>query len=142
MKRLLLAAVLFFAPAAGAHAAAPVRMVIRDVLPPPARSLAAVSRFNLVGLHWQGAGSVEFRTLSLAGRWSAWEPAAPEAEDLPDGPPGSWRLGSPFWTGPSDRIEYRVHGRVRPNERPTTNATVSQLHVTKNASSTNEAPSA
>ena len=41
------------------------------------------ARFNLVGLHWRGAGTVQFRTRSLAGRWSGWREAAPEAEDGP-----------------------------------------------------------
>jgi len=76
------------------------------------------ARFDLVGLHWQGPGAVSFRTRSLEGRWSAWHQAAPEAEDLPN--PGSpearaarsWRLGNPWWTGPSDRIEYRLRGVV------------------------------
>ena len=76
------------------------------------------ARFNLVGLHWRGPGSVQFRTRSLAGRWSAWEAAAPEAEDQPDAGTaeraraGSWRLGNPWWVGPSDRIEYRLRGNV------------------------------
>src|SRR3972149_1123546 len=50
------------------------------------RALAAAtpSRVDLVGLHWQGPGAVSFRTRSLAGSWSAWREAAPEAEDLPD----------------------------------------------------------
>jgi hypothetical protein len=76
------------------------------------------SRFDLVGLHWQGAGSVRFRTRRIGGAWSAWHAAAPEAEDRPDrsssearGAAG-WRLGSPWWVGASDRIEYRLGGRV------------------------------
>src|SRR6266511_2080389 len=59
--------------------------------------------FDLVGLHWRGPGSVQFRTHSVGGRWSAWRVAAPEAEDLPDvdtaerrGARG-WRLGNPYW---------------------------------------------
>jgi hypothetical protein len=84
------------------------------------RALAAVSetrRFDLVGLHWRGSGSVEFRARSVAGVWSAWRTAAPEAEDLPnagsvEGRRTGWKLGSPWWTGPSDRIQYRLHGRV------------------------------
>ncbi len=76
-------------------------------------------RFTLAGLHWQGPGGVVFRTRSLGGRWSAWRPAAPEHEDGPD--PGSrearaaragWRIGNPWWVGPSDRIETRSIGRV------------------------------
>jgi hypothetical protein len=96
-------------------------MVVVDVPLHGDRSLAAASphaRFDLVGLHWQGSGAVLFRTRSLAGRWSPWHASAPEAEDLPN--PSShetrttagWRLGNPWWTGPSDRIEYRFRGRV------------------------------
>jgi len=85
------------------------------------RSLASgkpPTRFNLVGLHWRGPGSVQFRTRSVSGRWRAWEAAAPEAEDQPDAATGegvragSWRLGNPWWVGPSDRIDYRFRGRV------------------------------
>ena len=81
-------------------------------------SSSAPARFNLVGLHWRGPGTVEFRTRSLVGRWSGWETAAPEAEDQPDAGTderarkGSWRLGNPWWVGPSDRIEYRPRGKV------------------------------
>jgi N-acetylmuramoyl-L-alanine amidase len=98
-----------------------VTIVSRDVPLAGQRSLAsggAPARFNLVGLHWRGPGSVQFRTRSLAGRWSAWQDAAPEAEDQPDGGTAerarlsSWRLGNPWWVGPSNRIEYRTHGRV------------------------------
>jgi hypothetical protein len=78
---------------------------------------ASVGKFNLVGLHWQGSGTVLFRTHSTAGRWSGWRAAAPEAEDGPDGVrernrPG-WRIGNPFWTGPSNRLQVRTQGRVR-----------------------------
>ena len=78
---------------------------------------ASVARFNLVGLHWQGPGDVLFRTRSVAGRWSVWRSAAPEDEDGPDGGrersrPG-WRIGNPYWTGPSNRLQVRTQGRVR-----------------------------
>ena len=73
-------------------------------------------RFDLVGLHWRGSGSVSFRTRSLAGRWSSWHAAAPE-DDGPDAGTREprrrgWELGSPYWTGPSDRIQVRTFGRV------------------------------
>ena len=93
----------------------------RDVPLGAQRSLAAgqpSTRFNLVGLHWRGPGTVQFRTRSLAGRWSGWADAAPEAEDQPDAGTAerarlsSWRLGNPWWVGPSDRIEYRLRGKV------------------------------
>ena len=78
--------------------------------------LAATTRtsapFELVGLHWQGAGTVAFRTRSVGGRWSRWRPAAPEAEDLPDSGSGRWRIGNPYWVGRSDAIQYRTFGRV------------------------------
>ena len=77
----------------------------------------AVSRFTLAGIHWRGSGRVVFRTRSHDGRWSPWRAAAPEAEDGPD--PSSperaqdgWRMGNPWWTGESDRIQARVTGRV------------------------------
>ena len=96
-------------------------IVSRDVPLGGERALAssqAPDRFNLVGLHWRGPGSVQFRTRSLAGRWSAWHEAAPEAEDRPDAGTAerarrsSWRLGNPWWVGASDRIEYRLRGKV------------------------------
>jgi N-acetylmuramoyl-L-alanine amidase-like protein/flagellar hook capping protein FlgD len=79
----------------------------------------APSRFNLVGLHWQGSGKVLFRTHSVTGRWSAWQRAAPEDEDQPDRGTAEtrlrvgWRLGNPYWAGSSDRIGWRVIGNVR-----------------------------
>ena len=81
-------------------------------------SASAPSSFDLVGLHWRGTGTVQFRTRSTAGRWSAWEDAAPEAEDRPDAGTAErarangWRLGNPWWVGRSDRIEYRLRGKV------------------------------
>jgi hypothetical protein len=84
-----------------------------------ARHLAAAGRdsFDLVGVHWRGAGSVELRARSLSGRWSAWHVAAPEEDDAPDGGSAEntrrgWRLGSPWWVGASDRLEVRTRGRV------------------------------
>jgi N-acetylmuramoyl-L-alanine amidase len=96
-------------------------IVSRDVPLAGERSLAstgAPARFNLVGIHWRGAGSVQFRTRSMAGRWSGWVEAAPEAEDRPDkrsperATSRGWKLGNPWWVGPSDRIEYRTRGTV------------------------------
>ncbi|HWG56857.1 MAG TPA: peptidoglycan recognition protein, partial [Gaiellaceae bacterium] len=94
----------------------------RDVPLAGHRALAAAAappeRFNLVGLHWRGTGSVQFRTRSFAGRWSGWQDAAPEAEDRPDVGTAErarmrrWRLGNPWWVGPSNRIEYRTRGVV------------------------------
>jgi N-acetylmuramoyl-L-alanine amidase-like protein len=117
MKSLLVATLLFFAAPAAAFGGASLTM--REVPLHGGRTLAgATPRFDMVGLHWRGGGSVQFRTRSVGGKWSAWKRADPEAEDLPD--VGSsetraargWHVGNPYWTGTSDRIEYRLRGRV------------------------------
>ena len=111
MKFALAALIAFLAAPAAAFGEASITS--RDVPLRGERSLAATqARFDLVGLHWRGSGSVEFRTRSVAGTWSAWHDAAPEAEDLPDGGGGPWRIGNPYWTGASEAIAYRLHGRV------------------------------
>jgi hypothetical protein len=116
----LLLAVIAAALVAPAVAHAEVTVSAREV-PLHGRSLAAGAApgvFDLVGLHWRGSGSVEFRTRSASGGWSAWRTAAPEAEDLPDAgsaetrATSGWRLGSPYWVGDSTAIRYRLHGRV------------------------------
>ncbi len=115
--RIALLCLLAFPALARAEAAT---ITSREVPLQGARALAAAapSRFDLVGLHWQGPGTVSFRTRSLAGRWSVWRQAAPEAEDLPDArSPESlgrrgWRLGNPWWTGPANAIQYRLAGNV------------------------------
>jgi hypothetical protein len=97
-----------------------VSLTMREVPLHGERTLAAAQpvRFDMVGLHWQGTGSVDFRTRSVGRRWSSWRRAAPEAEDLPDASTaesaasGAWHLGNPYWVGASDRIAYRLHGRV------------------------------
>ena len=110
-------ALAFSAPALAADAT----IVSRDVPLHGERVLMSrtpPARFNLVGLHWRGSGTVLFRTRSLGGGWSGWREAAPEAEDRPDAGTaeraraGTWRLGNPWWVGASDRIEYRLRGRV------------------------------
>jgi hypothetical protein len=74
--------------------------------------------FEMVGLHWRGSGEVWFRTARERGAWSAWRHARPEEEDQPDraSPEGDreagWKLGNPYWTGPSRFIQYRLAGRV------------------------------
>jgi len=81
----------------------------RDV-PLGARTLSSRSetpRFNLVGLHWRGSGTVLFRTRSLAGAWSRWRET--EAENRGR---GGWLLSAPVWTGASDRIQYRRVGEI------------------------------
>ena len=57
-----------------------------------------------------------FRTRSPGGRWGRWQPAAPEADDLPnrgvENRRRGWHLGSPYWTGSADALQYRTVGRV------------------------------
>jgi hypothetical protein len=120
MLRLLAPVLLALVLAAPAQAGV-AQIVTQDVALAGSRAPASagerVPRFNLVGLHWQGTGSVEFRTRAAGGRWSEWRPAAPEDEDRPDAISGEtsapgWNLGNPYWTGASDGIEYRLHGQV------------------------------
>jgi N-acetylmuramoyl-L-alanine amidase len=119
MRILIAVAFVFFAAPAAAFAGTTLTM--REVPLHGERTLVSASaprEFDMVGLHWRGSGSVQFHTRSLSGKWSAWRVAAPEGEDLPD--LGSaetvatrgWRLGNPYWTGPSNRIAYRLHGQV------------------------------
>ncbi len=119
--RVLCLTLLFAAVCPAAAFAEQTTIVSRDVQLAGTRSLAqgkAPARFNLVGVHWRGSGSVLFRTRSLGGKWGEWVEAAPEAEDLPDvgtserTPRRNWRLGNPWWVGTSTSIEYRTRGRV------------------------------
>ena len=118
VRTVCIAALFLLAGPAAALAAGP-SITHRDVSF-DGRSTAALSGatkpFDMLGVHWRGAGAVEFRTRSLAGTWSAWHRAAPEAEDLPDAGRekrrAGWHLGNPWWTGWSDRFELRTHGRV------------------------------
>ena len=96
------------APAVAHGAVPPVQMVVRDVPLHSARSLAtATPHFNLVGLHWQGSGTPQYRTRSLSGRWGPWF-----SGDDDWGRIGIWRRGNPDWVGASNAIEVRRLGRV------------------------------
>jgi N-acetylmuramoyl-L-alanine amidase len=115
-------ALLALAAAPSVARAQEATLVTREVPLAAGRTLAstrAPERFDLVGLHWQGPGRVFFRTRSLSGRWSGWRVGAPEAEDAPDpgtaerARQGRWKLGNPYWTGPSNRLQYRLRGHVK-----------------------------
>ncbi len=100
------------------------------------RTLSAsgrVTSFQLVGIHWRGPGTLDFRTLGANGRWSAWQPVVEDDGDAPD--PGSpeagatrgWRLGAPVWVGKADRVEVRTHGRVGRAQALTVRSPVSKV---------------
>ena len=83
-------------------------LTVREVSPHAARGLAgAVPRFNMVGLHWRGSGSVSFRTRSASSGWSAWRKA-----DDDQHVERSWHLGNLVWTGTANAIRFRVGGIV------------------------------
>jgi uncharacterized protein with LGFP repeats len=90
--------------AASAWAQSEASLTARDL---PLRGIAA-ARFDLLGLHWLGSGTVQFRTRSAAGRWSVWR----EADPADGGPTGRWHFSEPYWTGMSDRLEWRSTGHV------------------------------
>jgi flagellar hook assembly protein FlgD len=117
LKPLRLALPLLLLASGAAHAAT-VRVAARDIPLHGTRTLASAhQQFDMVGLHWRGRGTVAFRTRSVAGTWSHWRGAAPEADDLPDAASREnrvrgWRIGNPWWVGESDRIVVRTRGRV------------------------------
>ncbi len=122
MRMLRLAAVLFFAFPAAAWAAdehATIRMQEAPIGATRTTAAAvAPARFDLVGLHWEGRGTVLFRTRALDGHWSRWQPAAPEDDGPNHGSSEvrlrrSWRVGSPYWVGTSNMLAYRLVGQVR-----------------------------
>ncbi len=121
MRMLRLAAVLFFGLPAVAWAGQHATVRMQEAPIGATRTTAAAvapGRFDLVGLHWEGRGTVLFRTRDLAGRWRRWQPAAPE-DDRPNlgspeaRPRRAWRLGSPYWVGASNMLAYRLVGQVR-----------------------------
>ena len=81
-------------------------------------SAAAESPFQLVGVHWQGPGSVALRTRSIAGRWSPWRLLDEADHDAPDAGSAegrrarAWRKSAPVWVGSATRVELRIQGRV------------------------------
>src|SRR5262249_38982964 len=120
-RSLHIAVLLFVLSPAAAWAAGPT-IRSQDLPIGVSRTTAAVAapqRFDLVGLHWQGTGTVQFRTRSIAGRWSAWQRAAPQDEDEPDRGTretrvrAGWHLGNPYWVRSSDRLAWRTRGDVR-----------------------------
>src|SRR5712691_9809620 len=104
MWKLLLAFAVALALPAIARAGL-VTMTASDVALGP-RGLAAAApegRFDMLGIHWQGTGTVEYRTRSAAGRWSTWRTAdddsGPDLHSLER--QRGWRDGALDWVGSS-----------------------------------------
>ena len=114
MKTLIATIGAALAVPAAAFASGPT-MVVRDVPLHGERSLAAAPhRFNMVAVHWRGAGTVVFKTRGAHG-WSTWQAMdddmSPDAQST-ENRVHSWRLGNVVWTGTASAISYRTHGRV------------------------------
>jgi hypothetical protein len=116
MRTFLLA--IAFGLAVPGTAAAGVTMIQREVPLDGSRTLAvaAPARFDMLGVHWRGSGSVLYSTRSTSGRWSAWRVA--DADVYPDrgsveNRRGSWRLGGLDWVGPSIAARFRTTGEVK-----------------------------
>src|SRR4051794_14367668 len=93
-------------------------MSVGDVPLHGARSLASAApaqRFNMLGLHWQGAGSVEYRTRRIHGRWSGWRladaDAGPDRSSPERAATRGWHDGGADWGGGPDRGRLRARGR-------------------------------
>jgi hypothetical protein len=116
VKLFFAALAIFFA--APAVAVASPSMVARDLSVRNGLVAQPPNTFDLVGLHWKGSGAIRFRTQRADGTWSRWQLSAPEADDLPDRGTAEgkrsrgWHLGNPFWVGRSERIQYRLGGRI------------------------------
>jgi flagellar hook assembly protein FlgD len=118
MKVFLVSIVAALAAPAAAFASGPTMTVRTVPLGAPAgeRMLAAKApRFNMVGVHWRGAGAVEFRWRSPSGGWSTWTNAdddiKPDTRSSENRIRG-WRFANPAWTGTADAIRFRTKGRV------------------------------
>jgi hypothetical protein len=107
--RTLLAAFVLALAAPAAASAGLVSMHVRDV-PLGSRSLSSVhagAPFDMLGVHWTGSGSVEYRTRATDGRWRPWRTVDADNRS------GAWHDGDLAWTGRSGAVRFRVHGEVR-----------------------------
>ena len=107
MKPVLAVVVAVLAAPAAAFAGGPTLTMLEVPLHAARASAGATPRFNMVGLHWRGSGSVSFRTRSIAGGWSSWR-KADDDQDIEH----SWHLGNLVWTGAANAIGFRVGGSV------------------------------
>jgi flagellar hook assembly protein FlgD len=110
MKKLVLAGVLAALVTPAIAQAGDVAMRVRDV-PLGQRVLATAGggmTFNMLGLHWIGPGSVDYRTRRLHGAWRAWRTA-----DADEYRSGAWHDGNLEWTGASSAVQFRVRGAIQ-----------------------------
>jgi flagellar hook assembly protein FlgD len=108
--RALLAVMLLTLAAPAAASAGLVTMHVHDVPLGGGRTLESSprpQRFDMLGLHWIGSGSVEYRTRAPSGRWRPWRTAS--ADDRS----GAWHDGDLDWAGASTGVAFRTHGDVR-----------------------------
>ena len=110
MKLLLATATAALAVPASALAGGPT-LTMREVplhgTPSRALASAAPARFNMVAVHWQGSGSVAYRTRAAGGSWSAWR-----TSDDDDRIARGWHLGNIDWVGTANAIRFRTNGPV------------------------------
>jgi N-acetylmuramoyl-L-alanine amidase len=115
MKKALIASAIALVFPAAAQAGL-VTMVSREVPlgPRVLQSAAAPMHFNMIGVHWQGSGEVDYRTESVHGKWGAWITA-----DDDSGPDAAsterskvWRDGSLDWVGASEQVQFKTQGAV------------------------------
>src|SRR6266550_6369596 len=109
MKKLFLAAALAAFVVPPVAQAGDVAIRVREV-PLGARALdsaRAPMNFNMLGLHWIGNGTVDYRTRSLRGTWRAWRVADADNRS------GAWHDGNLDWTGASSTAQFRIGGDVR-----------------------------
>ena len=102
--KLLLATVLAALSAPAAALAGGPTLTMREVplhaSPNGARALAAAApQFNMVGVHWQGSGSVAYRTRLAGGNWTAWRMSDDDGRVE-----AGWHLGNVDWVGSATAI--------------------------------------
>jgi N-acetylmuramoyl-L-alanine amidase/FlgD Ig-like domain len=84
-------------------------LTMREVPLHSTRTIAAAApRFNMIGLHWRGSGTVLYRTRSAAGDWRAWRAA--DDDGLIE---HAWHLGNLIWVDSSNGIRFETRGRVQ-----------------------------
>ena len=115
MQRFLLVLTALAALVAAAPATAAPR-ASNDSEAAPVRSGKVTLRpersFSLVGFSWRGrTPDLEVRARGRDGRWTRWSEVPTGLGDGPDG--RRIRSSAPVWTGPSDRLQYRLHERPR-----------------------------